>query len=89
MAKAPNRSASRAKMPDKAKALRGGWREQWRYAWVNTLADMMRQPLATLLTVMVIAISLTLPSVCYLVYKKRQRSGFAVVSNAAANGLSG
>ncbi|MBI0277928.1 cell division protein FtsX [Hafnia alvei] len=56
-------------MPDKAKALRGGWREQWRYAWVNTLADMMRQPLATLLTVMVIAISLTLPSVCYLVYK--------------------
>ncbi|TBL65231.1 permease-like cell division protein FtsX [Hafnia alvei] len=69
MAKAPNRSASRAKMPDKAKALRGGWREQWRYAWVNTLADMMRQPLATLLTVMVIAISLTLPSVCYLVYK--------------------
>ncbi|MDN6089755.1 MAG: permease-like cell division protein FtsX, partial [Enterobacterales bacterium] len=28
-----------------------------------------RQPLATLLTVMVIAISLTLPSVCYLVYK--------------------
>lgn len=69
MAKAPNRSASRAKMPDKAKALRGGWREQWRYAWINTLADMMRQPLATLLTVMVIAISLTLPSVCYLVYK--------------------
>lgn len=69
MAKAPNRSASRAKMPDKAKALRGGWREQWRYAWVNKLADMMRQPLATLLTVMVIAISLTLPSVCYLVYK--------------------
>lgn len=69
MAKAPNRSATRAKTPDKAKALRGGWREQWRYAWINTLADMMRQPLATLLTVMVIAISLTLPSVCYLVYK--------------------
>ncbi|MDN6632290.1 MAG: permease-like cell division protein FtsX, partial [Enterobacterales bacterium] len=41
----------------------------WRYAWVNTLADMMRQPLAPLLTVMVIASSLTLPSVCYLVYK--------------------
>ena len=76
MAKAPNRSATRAKTPDKAKALRGGWREQWRYAWINTLADMMRQPLATLLTVMVIAISLTLPSVCSLVYKN--------VSEAAA-----
>lgn len=76
MAKAPNRSATRAKTPDKAKALRGGWREQWRYAWINTLADMMRQPLATLLTVMVIGISLTLPSVCYLVYKN--------VSEAAA-----
>lgn len=76
MAKAPNRSATRAKTPDKAKALRGGWRKQWRYAWINTLADMMRQPLATLLTVMVIAISLTLPSVCYLVYKN--------VSEAAA-----
>ncbi|MCE9903191.1 cell division protein FtsX [Hafnia paralvei] len=76
MAKSPNRSATRAKTPDKAKALRGGWREQWRYAWINTLADMMRQPLATLLTVMVIAISLTLPSVCYLVYKN--------VSEAAA-----
>ncbi len=53
----------------KSKALQGGWREQWRYAWMNALADMMRQPLATLLTVMVIAISLTLPSVCYLVWK--------------------
>ena len=36
---------------------------------MNALADMLRQPLATLLTVMVIAISLTLPSVCYLVWK--------------------
>ncbi|MFT8209806.1 MAG: permease-like cell division protein FtsX [Symbiopectobacterium sp.] len=53
----------------KEKALRGGWQEQWRYAWDNTLADMLRQPLATLLTVMVIAISLTLPSICYLVWK--------------------
>lgn len=53
----------------KTKALKGGWREQWRYSWVNALADMMRQPLATLLTVMVIAISLTLPSVCYIVWK--------------------
>ena len=50
-------------------ALKGGWREQCRYSWVNAIADMMRQPLATLLTVMVIAISLTLPSVCYIVWK--------------------
>ncbi|ETS32189.1 cell division protein FtsX [Photorhabdus khanii NC19] len=53
----------------KSKALQGGWREQWRYAWMNALTDMLRQPLATLLTVMVIAISLTLPSVCYIVWK--------------------
>ncbi|MFS1562530.1 MAG: permease-like cell division protein FtsX [Candidatus Arsenophonus phytopathogenicus] len=53
----------------KAKALKGGWREQWRYAWLNTLADMLRQPLATLLTVAVIAISITLPSLCYIVWK--------------------
>ena len=38
-------------------ALRGGWREQWRYARMNAIKDMLRQPLATLLTVMVIAIS--------------------------------
>ncbi|QBH98285.1 cell division protein FtsX [Limnobaculum zhutongyuii] len=55
-AKAPTRSA-------------GGWREQWRYAWNNTFVDMLRQPLATFMTVMVIAISLTLPSLCYLVWK--------------------
>lgn len=53
----------------KAKALKGGWQEQWRYAWLNTLADMLRQPLATLLTVAVIAISITLPSLCYIVWK--------------------
>ncbi|MCD1126483.1 permease-like cell division protein FtsX [Jinshanibacter sp. LJY008] len=55
-AKAPTRST-------------GGWREQRRYAWTNTLVDMLRQPLATFMTVMVIAISLTLPSLCYLVWK--------------------
>lgn len=53
----------------KAKALKGGWREQWCYAWLNTLADMLRQPLATFLTVAVIAISITLPSLCYIVWK--------------------
>lgn len=47
----------------------GGWFEQWRYAWNNTFIDMMRQPLATFLTIMVIAISISLPSLCYLVWK--------------------
>jgi len=60
--------APKAKQP-KSKALKGGWQEQWRYALRGTLSDMWRQPLATLLTVMVIAISLTLPSVCYMVWK--------------------
>ncbi|MDX8001095.1 cell division protein FtsX [Xenorhabdus sp. Reich] len=53
----------------KSKSLKGGWRAQWRYAWKSTLSDMFRQPLATLLTIMVIAISLTLPSVFYIVWK--------------------
>jgi cell division transport system permease protein len=61
--------APKAKQPSKTKALKGGWQEQWRYALRGTLSDMWRQPLATLLTVMVIAISLTLPSVCYMVWK--------------------
>ncbi|WP_034917720.1 MULTISPECIES: permease-like cell division protein FtsX [Erwinia] len=60
---------ARQKQPSKSKALKGGWQEQWRYALRGTLSDMWRQPLATLLTVMVIAISLTLPSVCYMVWK--------------------
>lgn len=61
--------AAKQKQPSKSKALRGGWQEQWRYALRGTLSDMWRQPLATLLTVMVIAISLTLPSVCFMVWK--------------------
>ncbi|MGC0949976.1 permease-like cell division protein FtsX [Pantoea agglomerans] len=62
-------AAPKAKQQSKSKALKGGWQEQWRYALRGTLSDMWRQPLATLLTVMVIAISLTLPSVCYMVWK--------------------
>ncbi|THB84727.1 cell division protein FtsX [Pantoea allii] len=62
-------AAPKAKQQSKSKALKGGWQEQWRYALRGTLSDMLRQPLATLLTVMVIAISLTLPSVCYMVWK--------------------
>ncbi|MGL4858329.1 MAG: permease-like cell division protein FtsX [Enterobacteriaceae bacterium] len=42
---------------------------QFRYAWGNTLRNMLRQPLSTLLTITVIAIALTLPSICYLVWK--------------------
>ncbi|WP_042959200.1 permease-like cell division protein FtsX [Erwinia tasmaniensis] len=57
------------KQPSKSKALKGGWQEQWRYAMHGSLSDLWRQPLATLLTVMVIAISLTLPSVCFMVWK--------------------
>lgn len=44
-------------------------REQMRYAWNGTKADLLRQPWATLLTMMVIAISLTLPTVGYLIWK--------------------
>ena len=62
-------AAPKAKQQSKSKALKGGCQEQWRYALRGTLSDMWRQPLATLLTVMVIAISLTLPSVCYMVWK--------------------
>src|SRR5471030_3481750 len=70
MANSPNPTkTAKSARAAKSKALQGGWREQWRYAWMNALADMLRQPLATLLTVAVIAISLTLPSVCYLVWK--------------------
>ena len=53
----------------KAKSRKGGINEQVRYAWQGALADLRSKPLATFLTVMVIAISLTLPSVCYMVYK--------------------
>lgn len=44
-------------------------REQIRYAWNDTKADLLRQPWATLLTIMVIAISLTLPTAGYLIWK--------------------
>ena len=68
-AAARTRAKPKQKQVSKEKALRGGWQEQWHYAWRGMLSDMLRQPLATLLTVTVIAISLTLPSVCYIVWK--------------------
>lgn len=48
--------------------------EQVRYAFRGALRDLKSKPLATFLTVMVIAISLTLPSVCYMVYKNVNRA---------------
>ncbi len=48
--------------------------EQVRYAFRGALQDLKSKPLATFLTVMVIAISLTLPSVCYMVYKNVNRA---------------
>ncbi|MEY8711942.1 cell division protein FtsX [Mangrovibacter phragmitis] len=48
---------------------RNVFNEQVRYAWQGALADLRSKPFATFLTVMVIAISLTLPSVCYIIYK--------------------
>ncbi|MCL6742965.1 permease-like cell division protein FtsX [Kosakonia sp. R1.Fl] len=66
-----NRNASRrGKAPVKAPSRKSNvFNEQVRYAWHGALQDLKSKPLATFLTVMVIAISLTLPSVCYMVYK--------------------
>ncbi|MDF3008089.1 permease-like cell division protein FtsX [Enterobacter kobei] len=66
-----NRGASgRSKTPPKPGSRKTNvFNEQMRYAWQGAVQDLKSKPLATLLTVMVIAISLTLPSVCYMVYK--------------------
>ncbi|SFU36492.1 permease-like cell division protein FtsX [Xenorhabdus koppenhoeferi] len=70
MVKHVRHSAKKTQPPKpKSRSLKGGWRVQWRYAWKSTLSDMLCQPLATLLTIMVVAISLTLPSVFYIVWK--------------------
>lgn len=70
---APRRNKT-APRPDSRKT--NVFNEQVRYAWHGALQDLKSKPFATFLTVMVIAISLTLPSVCYMVYKN--------VSSAAA-----
>ncbi len=62
--------------------------EQVRYARHGALQDLKSKPLATFLTVMVIAISLTLPSVCYMVYKNVNQGGDSVLSVAADHRLS-
>lgn len=53
----------------KNKILQGIWSVHWKYAWKNVLKDIFRQPLITLLTLTVITVALTLPSVCYIVWK--------------------
>lgn len=67
-----NRNAPKRgnKPPAKASSRKTNvFNEQVRYAWQGALQDLKSKPFATFLTVMVIAISLTLPSVCYMVYK--------------------
>ena len=73
-----NRGAPKRSKPAPKAASRKNnvFNEQVRYAWHGALQDLKSKPFATFLTVMVIAISLTLPSVCYMVYKN--------VSEAAA-----
>ncbi|VTP81991.1 Cell division protein FtsX [Leclercia adecarboxylata] len=63
---APKRSKSAPKANSRKTNV---FNEQVRYAFQGALQDLKSKPLATFLTVMVIAISLTLPSVCYMVYK--------------------
>lgn len=62
--------SGRSKTPPKPGSRKSNvFNEQMRYAFSGALQDLKSKPLATFLTVMVIAISLTLPSVCYMVYK--------------------
>ncbi len=63
---APKRAKS---SPKPANRKTNVFNEQVRYAFHGALQDLKSKPFATFLTVMVIAISLTLPSVCYMVYK--------------------
>ena len=53
----------------KGKSLRAVIHEQYRYAWTTMLSDLLRQPWSTLFTTLVIAISLALPTACYLIWK--------------------
>ncbi|AMA64992.1 Cell division protein FtsX [Candidatus Arsenophonus lipoptenae] len=53
----------------KIKKLKGGWLDKYRYAWLDTLSDILRQPLFTMLTIIVISISITIPTIFYMVWK--------------------
>lgn len=45
------------------------WIRQIRYGWQNVFNDFRQHILASLLTIIVIAISITLPTICYLLWK--------------------
>lgn len=64
-----NRSVSNPALNAKQRVPTGSWTTQWRHAWRHVFVDLWRQPFATLLTVTVIAISLTLPVVSSIVWK--------------------
>lgn len=61
--------AKRGNSKVKHASLGSVFREHWRYAWNSAKFDLLRRPWSTVLTVMVIAISLTLPTTCYLLWK--------------------
>ncbi len=77
---APRRGKAANKAPSRKTNV---FNEQVRYAPHGALQDLKSKPLATFLTVMVIAISLTLPSVCYMVYKNVNQGGLGVLSVSA------
>lgn len=62
--------SGRPDMAPKARSRQSSvFNEQTRYAWRSAWRDLQSKPFATVLTVLVIAISLTLPGICYIVYK--------------------
>lgn len=61
--KGQNSATSRVSM------MQSGLVEQFRYGWKSAFEDIRSKPLANLLTILVIAISLSLPTLCYLLWK--------------------
>ncbi|MFC0178643.1 permease-like cell division protein FtsX [Thorsellia kenyensis] len=59
----PNRSHSRISL------MESGMFEQFRFGWISALDDLKRKPFANILTICVIAISISLPTLCYLIWK--------------------
>lgn len=68
MNKRPAARANKNAAP-RLRKIKTGASEQRRYAWRGAINDLKRTPIATFLTVMVIAISLTLPTLCFIIYK--------------------
>ncbi|WP_085246992.1 permease-like cell division protein FtsX [Gilliamella mensalis] len=50
------------------------WKRQISYAWCNTFNDFTQHILASLLTIFVIAISITLPTISYLLWKNANQA---------------